>query len=259
MTHNYVFCFSKVNMEKGVQVFIGAVLNKLTQASPFGSITPMGRVRFIVSVFFFIVFTYQCGMDNYSRLDFICSHEISDYHRQLTFSYYSSEMFPLMSPYQFLLLTACVQVVLWTAMIQYGSMYLQKITTKRITSLKLSRKEKNLWHKLWKWGRCHVCCEAIVVSFMMGLVIYTQDFNVPETYRCTFISAEVTPCIDECHRKKLFQKWLLIIVMAIMLGLCIWTFQQMWNEQNFIKDLLVLNTPASNGGKGMMEMLFLYH
>lgn len=235
-------------MEKGVQAFIGAAVNTLSRAFSFGTITTMGRVRFIVSVFFFIVFTYEGGITNYSRQDFVCTHNISDYHRQLCFSYYLSEMFPLMRPYQFLLVTACVQVVLWTAMIQHGSMYLRKITTKRITSVPLSSGEKNLWHKLWKWSHCHVCCEAIVVSFMLGLFIYTQEFNVPETYRCTFNSAEVTSYIDVFNEKKLSQKWLLILFMAIMLVLCIWTFKEMWNEQKFIEDLLVLNTLASNGG-----------
>lgn len=244
---------------EAVQAFIDAALSTLSQAFTFGPITKMGRVRFIVSVFFFIVFTYEGGMANYSRQDFICSHEVKDYHRQLCFSYYSSEMFPLMRPYQFLLVTACVQVVLWTILIQHGSMCLRQITTKRITSVPLSRGEKNLWHELWKWSCCHVCGEAIVVSFMLGLFLYTQDFNVPETYRCTFNSTEVTSYIDVFNEKKLSQKWLLILFMPIMLVLCIWTFKEMWNEQKFIKDLLVLNNLASNRGKEMLEMLIPYH
>lgn len=234
-------------MERGVQAVIGAAWNNLSQAFPFGSITPMGRTRFTVSVFFSILFTL-CGIGNYSRLDFICFREISDYHRQLCFSSYSSEMFPLMSPYKFLFVTACLQFVLWTLMIQHGSMYLRKITTKRSTSVPLSTGEKNLWQELWKCSCRHVSCEAVVLSFMLSLFIITQDFNVPETYRCTFISAEVTPCIDAFNGDKLSQKWLLIFFMVIMLVLCIFTYMEIRKEEKFIKALLVLNTLASNGG-----------
>lgn len=239
---------------KEVAVIIGAALNKLPQALPFGSITTMGRTRAIVSVFLIIAFAYEGGTANFSRVDFLCDHEISDFHRQLCFSNYTSEMFPLMSPYRFLFLTACAQVVLWITMIQHCSIHLQKIIAKTITGVKLSRKEKNVWDKLWTWSRGHVCCESIVVSFMLGLFVYTQEFNVPETYICTFISAKVIECTHQYHRDNLFLKKFLTGVMGTMLFFCILTFRQMWNKQNFIENLLDLN-----GGKERLEMFIPYN
>lgn len=204
----------------------------------------MGRVRVLVSVFLIIAFAFDGGMrmHDFSRVDFLCNREISDFHRKLCFSNYSSEMFPVMWPYQFLLVTACGQVVLWIAVILHGNMYVQKIIAKKNTSVKLSRKERNVWHKLWMWSHCHVCCESMVVSFMLGLFFFTQECNVPaEKYICTVISAKDTECTHQYHRQNLFLKMFLIGVMATMLLFCILTFQQMWNKQSFIEDLLYWN------------------
>ncbi|XP_015775834.1 PREDICTED: uncharacterized protein LOC107353954 [Acropora digitifera] len=224
----------------GKEVIIGAALNKLSQVLRFRSITTMGRVRVLVSVFLIIAF--GGGMHNFSRVDFLCNREISDFHRQLCFSNYSSEMFPVMWPYQFLLLTACGQVVLWIPMILHGNIYLQKIIAKKNTSVKLSRKERNVWHKVWMWSRCHVCCESMVVSFVLGLFFYTWECNVPaEIYICTVISAKDTECTHQYHWQNLFLKKFRIGVMVTMLLLCIVTFQQMWNKQSFIEDLLDWN------------------
>lgn len=228
---------------------IGAALNKLSQAHPFGSITTMGRVRFTISVFLFSLFTYQDGFAHNSRLDFICDLNISDFHKEKCFSQYSSVVFPLMRPYQFLSLIACFQVVFWIAMILLGRTQLKKLTTKKLNSVVVLSDEKDLWHELWTWSRCHVLCEGGVVSVMMALFICTQNFfNVPETYLCTFKGPVVPTCIDQYRGEKLFLKWFFIIVMAPFCFLCIWTFRQMSSKQKFKEELVVLNTPASERG-----------
>lgn len=230
-------------MEAVTGIF-GAALNKLSEAWPFGCITAMGRARIIVSLFLFIAFASQDWIAHNSSLDFSCKPEISTFDIELCFSLYSSEVFPLMRPYHFLLLTACVQVVLWIAMIHYGSMQLQKITKQRITRVI----ENDLWHELWTWSRRHVFCEVGFLSFMLVLFLFTQEFDVPVTYNCTFKSALVATCIDQYHKRKLLLKWFLIIVMAFMWVFCILTLLPMSCEQKFKEELLLSSTQASNKG-----------
>lgn len=240
---------------EALQGFFGAALNKLSQAWPFGCITAMGRARIIVSLFLFVVFTCQDWIAHNSRLDFSCNPEISTFHIEQCFSSYSSEVFPIMRPYEFLCLTACVQVVLWIAMIQYGSTQLQKLTKQKITRVI----ENEIWRKLWTWSCRHVVFEVGFVTSMLVLFIVTQEFDVPDKYSCTFDSALVATCIDQWHRKKRQLKWLLIIVMAFMWIFCVLTLWQMSSEQKFKNELLLSSTPASNKGKERLEMLIPYH
>ena len=173
---------------------IGAALNFLLRFHPLEGQTTMGCVRFIVYLFLFFVSTQQDATTHNSRLDFTCDPETNNFHRELCFSPYSAKMNPLMRPYQFLLVTACILVVLWTAMIQYSHMLLPKIRKEQSRRVKVPSERKHLCHELWNMSLCHVGCEAIVVSFMLGLFIYTQEFNFPETYNCALISAQVITC-----------------------------------------------------------------
>lgn len=253
MLHNYVFCFSKVNMENKVLAIIGAALNKFSQAHPFGSVTTMGRVSFTIFLFVFILFTYQDRMAHNSRLDFICEpNNISDFHKHNCFSNYSSEEFRLMRPYQFLSLTACFQVVFWIARILLGRTQLKKLTAKNLTSVGFPSDEKDLWHELWTWSRFHVVCEGGVLFVMMVLFICTQKFfnvTVTKAHLCTFKGTVVAECVDQNLPMKLLLKWFFILAMAGMCFSCYWTFKQMSSKQKFKEELLVLNTPVSEKGK----------
>ena len=220
-------------MGTNMSVITSVVLNVLPRLYSVEGQTTMGRARFAVSLFFFLFLTQQDANAHNSSLDFICDPETNKFHKELCFSQYSAELNPLMRPYQFFLVTACILVVLWIVIIQYAHTHLPKITSKN----------KQLLHKLWKWNLLHVGSEAVVVSVMLGLFIYTQEFKLPETYNCTWISAPVMICVDVHRSKKQFLNWLLIGTMAVMLLLCIWTLQQMCNKQKFIKELLGLKYP----------------
>ena len=222
-----------------------AVLSVLSKFSPKEcQPTTIGGVRFVFSLFFLFALTQHGVIADNGRLGFICHPETNDVHEEECFSHYSDEMNPFMRLYHFLLVTAFILVPLWTAMIQYSSIHLPKIT--RATD---SNEKECLCLEFWKMFLLHVVSEAVALSVILGFFCYTQKIHVPKTYNYTLI-APVTTCRDLYHQDKSVLNIFFIGGILFILFLCIATvYQAVCSKENFIKELLVLNTRENKAGK----------
>lgn len=241
LLHNYVFCFSKMNMKE----VIAAGLHFVSCLSPLKGQPTICHVRLIFTLLFICVLPRHAMGPDSGRLGFICHPMINDFHKQQCFSHYSAEMSPLMGPYFFVLVTACALFVLWTTMIQYSYFHLQKSRRVKV----LSEKEC-LCHGFWNMILFHSGSEAAVLSVILGIFCYTQKIYFPETYNCTVMIAEVITCRDQHHWVKSIFNIVFIGGMASILLLCIATFcQAVCNKEKSIKELFVLSNTVYGAGK----------
>lgn len=217
---------------------IGPILNLLSSFSPLEGQPTIGVLRFSCSLVFCFILARHDAVTESGRLDFSCDPNISVVDKELCFLHYSAEMNPLMRLYHFLLVTAFILVVLWTAMIRYSSIHLKRI--RRATD---SSEREHLCQEFFKWFLCHVEIEALVLSFILGLFYRVQRIHFAETYICTLKTARMMTCRDMHHQVKSILNILFIGGLAVLLSLCIVTVcQAVCNKESFIKELLVLDS-----------------
>lgn len=221
---------------------INGGLKFLLSLSPFKFQLTIGGVRLIFSIFFVCALPQPDALvAGNGKLGFICHPETNETHKEKCFSQYSAEMSSLMRPHIFLLVTAGILILLWSAVLLYSGSHFAKI--RRETGL---IERKCLCHEFWKMFLLHVGMEAAVLSVILVLYYYTHKINFAETYNCTVIIASVTTCRD-VYREEF--NFLFIGGMAVILFLCIVTLcQAMCNEENFIEQFLLSKTTENEAG-----------
>ena len=217
----------------------------------------IGLVRFRLSLIIVLASLHQTA-DN-ERLDFTCHPETNDVLTQECLSRYSAEMRSFIYPYFLVRVTAGALFVLWSAISLYSSKHLPKIRKKTIYSQK-----EHLCREFWGKFFLHVCCEAVVIFVLLVLFCYTQKMYFTEnSYNCTVRNASleiVLTCRDDHHRNKSNTNIVIIGGMAFILFLCLWAiFDGMYKKENFIKELVDLNTTENEKGKGKLEILMPNH
>lgn len=217
---------------------IAAALHFMSCLSPLKGQPTICHVRLIFSLLFICVLPQHAMDPDSGRLGFICHPKTNDAHKELCFSHYSAEMSPLMGPYFFVLVTICALCVLWTTMIQYSYLHVQKSRRVKVLSV-----QERLCHEFWNMTLFHVGSEAAVLSVILGFFFYTQKIYFPETYNCAVLIAQVITCRDQHHWVKSIFNILFIGGMAFIVLLCFATIcQAVCNKEKFIKELLVLST-----------------
>lgn len=212
----------------------------------------MGSVRFFFSFFFITRIAQEAAIADNGRQSFFCDPTTNEVHKEQCFAQYSAEMSRWMKPEQFLLVTTLILVIFWTVMIQYSFKHLAKVRKAETGSSQRERLCREYWMKFL----LHVGSEAVVLSVISGLFYYTQEFIYPETYNCTLITAPVMTCIDAYHQDKPKLNYIIIIWIGSTSLLCIWIFfQQLCNQEDFIKELLAEN----EAGNERLEILISNH
>ena len=238
-----------------MKVISAAAVKFLSTLSPLKGQPTIGGVRLTFSLLFLFVMIKHDAIADDGRLGFICHPKTNDFYKVLCFSHYSAKMNPLMRPYFFLLVTALALVALWTMMIENSYMHLLKSRRVKVLS-----EREHLCHEFWKMFLLHVVTEAVVLSFILGVFCYTQKIYFEETFNCTLTIAPVMICRDLHHRVKSILNILFIGGMAFILFLCIGTvYQAVCNKENFIKELLILNTTENKAGKKRLLILIPNH
>lgn len=211
--------------------WIGALLGQLVRGVfPAMGQPPIGGVRFIFSILFFTCLMNQNGIVESGRLGFTCENETNEYRKGKCFSNYSTKMNPLTRPYFFLLVTAGILVILWSAMILHSFRHLPNIRRERDR-----RTRRRLCRKFRKKFLLHVFCEAIVLAVILAVFSYTQEIDFPETYDCT----PTTICRDGNHRDKTTLNYCIVGGMASIILLCIGTVCEVMCYKEDFKELLV--------------------
>lgn len=237
----YTLCFPKVNMD--FATLVDYLLRSFEpEAQPVS-----GRVQFILSLCVLPLLASLDKTADNGRLDFTCNPEVNSELSQECLSRYSVEMSSFLDLHFFTRTTASILIVFWSARKTYRSQYLKKIRRKTVY-----QEKEQLCRECWKNFLLHVCCEAVVIAFLLLLLCYTQKMHFTEsTYNCTpekTLVEVVVTCRDVPHRYKANLIIVIIGVMALIFLLCIWTiYYATCRKEEFIKDLLDLTTGNEEG------------
>ncbi|XP_015779385.1 PREDICTED: uncharacterized protein LOC107357262 [Acropora digitifera] len=227
-----------------MSVNLASVWNILSRFSPLEGQSILGGLRLICSAIFLFGMSRIDAVTEGGRLDFSCDPNISVVDEKLCFLDYSDEMNAWMQLKIFLLVTAFILVVLWTAMILYSSNHLKKIRGATDSS-----EREHLCQQFWRMFLLHVSSEAASISAILVFFSCTQKLVSPDKYDCK-LNNQVVTCVDVLHREKKIFNIFFILWMLLILVLCFVTFvRAACYKENFIKELLIVLDTTETGAK----------